>query len=100
VADQRSTHDVPETTIFPARELLPSPEVRARAAELVRSEPWGGEAFERLAEGQTFDGMESWLPWLTADEHLLPDLLPDDALVLLTEPRRMRDRAQELLDEE
>ena len=100
VADQRSTHDVAVATVFPARELLPSDEVRARAAELVRTEPWAGETFERLAEGQTFDGMESWLPWLTADEHLLPDLLPDDALVLLAEPRRMRDRAQELLDEE
>ena len=44
--------------------------------------------------------MESWLPWLTADEHLLLDLLPANALVLLVEPRRMRDRAAELLDEE
>ena len=44
--------------------------------------------------------MESWLPWLTDREHLLTDLLPDDALVLLVEPKRMRDRAQELLDEE
>jgi transcription-repair coupling factor (superfamily II helicase) len=100
VADQRSTHDAAVATVFPARELLPSEEVRARAAELVRSEPWGAEAFERLADGQTFDGMESWLPWLTADEHLLTDLLPDDALALLVEPRRMRDRAQELLEEE
>ena len=55
---------------------------------------------ERLAEGATFDGMESWLPWLTAEEHLLPDLLPPSALVALVEPRRLRDRAQELLDEE
>ena len=44
--------------------------------------------------------MESWLPWLSDREHLLPDLLPDDALVLLVEPKRTRDRAQELLDEE
>ena len=44
--------------------------------------------------------MESWLPWLTEEEHLLPDLLPAGARVLLVEPRRMRDRAQELLDEE
>jgi len=100
VADQRSTHDVAEVRVFPARELLPTDEVRARAAALVTTEPWGAEHWERLAEGQTFDGMESWLPWLTVDEHLLPDLLPADALVLLCEPRRMRDRAQELLDEE
>ncbi len=44
--------------------------------------------------------MESWLPWLAEREHLLPDLLPDTALVLLVEPKRMRDRAQDLLNEE
>src|SRR2546429_5911912 len=33
-------------------------------------------------------------------ERLLPDLLPDDALVLLVEPGRMRDRVGELNDEE
>src|SRR5262249_6868972 len=73
---------------------------RARAAALVRDEPWGAQHWERLAEGQTFDGMESWLPWLCEGEHLLTDLLADDALVLLVEPRRMRDRAAELVDEE
>jgi transcription-repair coupling factor (superfamily II helicase) len=44
--------------------------------------------------------MESWLPWLTESEHLLSDLLDRDALVLVCEPRRLRDRAQELLDDE
>ncbi len=100
VADQRSTDDVEELRVFPARELLPTVDVRRRAAALVATEPWGREQWERLAEGQTFDGMESWLPWLCESEHLLSDLLPADALVLLLEPKRMRDRAQELLDEE
>jgi transcription-repair coupling factor (superfamily II helicase) len=100
VADQRSTHEVAEATIFPTRELLPTDEVRERAAALVATEPWGREQWERLADGHVFDGMESWLPWLCADDHLLSDLLPDTALVLLVEPKRMRDRAQELLDEE
>ncbi len=100
VTDQRSTHDIDSVTIFPCRELLPTDEVRARAGELIGSESWGAEQWERLREGQIFDGMESWLPWLTGDEHLLPDLLPRGARVLLVEPRRMRDRAQDLLDEE
>ena len=100
VADQRSTDEVDEAWVFPARELLPTAEVRDRAAGLVGREPWGREQWERLADGQVFDGMESWLPWLSDREHLLPDLLPDDALVLLVEPKRTRDRAQELLDEE
>jgi transcription-repair coupling factor (superfamily II helicase) len=100
VADQRSTGEIDGAWVFPARELLPSDEVRERAAGLVGREPWGREQWERLADGQVFDGMESWLPWLSDREHLLPDLLPDDALVLLVEPKRTRDRAQELLDEE
>jgi transcription-repair coupling factor (superfamily II helicase) len=100
VADQRSTIPVEVATLFPVRELLATPEVQARAAELLKTQPWGSEQWERLAEGATFDGMESWLPWLCAEEHLLPDLLPASAIVALFEPRRLRDRAQELLDEE
>ncbi|HEY3722860.1 MAG TPA: transcription-repair coupling factor [Acidimicrobiia bacterium] len=100
VADQRSTHELPDVMVFPSRELLPTPAVRERARELITAAPWGRAQWERLAEGQVFDGMESWLPWLTEDEHLLPDLLPAGARVFLVEPRRMRDRAQELLDEE
>ena len=100
VADQRATDPVAEVVIFPARELLATPEVRQRAASLVDSQPWGAAHWERLAEGAWFDGMESWLPWLCESEHLLSDLLPAEALVLVCEPRRLRDRAQELLDDE
>ncbi|HTK15724.1 MAG TPA: transcription-repair coupling factor [Acidimicrobiia bacterium] len=100
VADQRSTIAVDAARFFPVRELLATAEVRTRAEELLKTEPWGAEQWERLAEGQTFDGMESWLPWLSTDEHLLPDLLPASAIVALFEPKRLRDRAQELLDEE
>jgi transcription-repair coupling factor (superfamily II helicase) len=100
VADQRSTDDLPRVEIFGCRELLPTEEVRARAERLVALEPWGREQWERLSQGQTFDGMESWLPWLTQGEHVLFDLVGADALVLLVEPRRMRDRAADLLAEE
>ena len=100
VSDQRSSADLDEVLVFPARELLPSAEVRARAAALVAEQPWGREQWERLSEGLVFDGMESWLPWLTENEQLLTDLLPAGAQVLLLEPRRMRDRAGELLAEE
>jgi transcription-repair coupling factor (superfamily II helicase) len=100
VGDQRSTEDLEVAELFGCRELLPTPEIRARAASLVGDAPWGREQWERIAEGQTFDGMESWLPWLTSTERLLVDLVPAGGLVILVEPRRMRDRAQELLDEE
>ena len=100
VNDQRSTDDLDEVCIFPARELMPSDDVRDRARKLVASEPWGREQWERLAEGSHFDGMESWLPWLVDDAQLLTDVLPPNAKVVLVEPRRMRDRALDLIAEE
>ena len=65
VSDQRSTDDLARVELFGCRELLPTDEVRARAEKLIALEPWGREQWERLAQGQIFDGMESWLPWLT-----------------------------------
>ncbi|MGH9228841.1 MAG: DEAD/DEAH box helicase, partial [Acidimicrobiales bacterium] len=100
VVDQRSLADLPIVEFFPCRELLPTPEVRRRAERLIGLEPWGREQWERLAQGLVFDGMESWLPWLTKSEHVLFDIVGDDAQVLLCEPRRMRDRAADLLAEE
>jgi transcription-repair coupling factor (superfamily II helicase) len=100
VSDQRSIDDVTEVLLFPCRELLPTPQVRQRAERLVGLEPWGREQWERLAHGLVFDGMESWLPWLTREEHALLDVVGDGAQILLCEPRRMRDRAADLLAEE
>ena len=100
VADQRSTDDLERVELFPARELLPTEEVKQRASALIAKEPWGREQWERLGEGTFFDGMESWLPWLSGDEHLLTDRLPENAQILLVEPNRMRDRAVDLIAEE
>jgi transcription-repair coupling factor (superfamily II helicase) len=100
VHDQRSTIDIEAVLLVGCRELRPTEEVRKRAEELMRTEPWGRDQWERISQGLTFDGMESWLPFLSDDEHLLADLIPPDALVVLMEPRRMRDRSSDLLDEE
>ena len=86
--------------VFGARELLPSPEVRARAEGLVATEPWGREQWQRLADGEVFEGMEAWLAWLADREHVLFDLVPDDAQILLVDPRRLRDRAGDIAAEE
>ena len=98
--DQRSVSDVASVEIFGCRELLATPEVRARAAELIEAQPWGKAQWERLAEGLLFDGMEAWLPWLAGEDRLVTDVLGAGAQVVLVDPRRMRDRAAELLDEE
>lgn len=100
IADQRAAADRAEVEIFPCRELRPTDEVRARADLLQSSEPWGREQWQRLSDGEMFEGMESWLPWLSDDEVLLPDLLHSDAMIVLVQPTRMRDRAADLLAEE
>jgi len=100
VADQRSTGDLDSVWIFPARELLPTADIRARSGGLVATAPWGREQWDRLAAGELFDGMESWLGWVTPDERVLPDLLGPGARVVLVEPRRLRDRSLDLSAEE
>ena len=61
IATQRSTHDLDEAVVAPAREWLPSESTRQRAERLSRSEPWASSTFDRLATGQLFDGMEGWM---------------------------------------
>ncbi|MFM8553736.1 MAG: transcription-repair coupling factor [Acidimicrobiales bacterium] len=100
VTGQRSSEDIDLVRVFPARELVVDDRVRSRAAALVSAEPWGREQWERLAEGQVFDGMESWLPWLTDRDVLLTDAIGPDAFVVLADPRRMLDRARELIADE
>ena len=100
VADQLATESIPGIRIFPARELMVTEDIRGRAEALIASEPWGREQWQRISDGETFDGMEAWLPWLGDAEHVLYDLVGDDALVVATDPRRLRDRAVDIREEE
>ena len=108
VADQRATGDLGPTCLPRSGESRSSPAGSCCPPRRSGPGPRSSSAPSRGAgpsgsacpRAMLFDGMESWLPWLTDDEHLLPDLLPDDALVLLVEPRQMRDRVRELNDEE
>jgi transcription-repair coupling factor (superfamily II helicase) len=102
VADQRSEETKLDQVIAsPCRELLLTPEVRARAAALAEthhSEPGNlAEMFERIAAGHAVDGMESLAPVLTDGLELLVDVLAENAVVVLSDPERIRTRAQELV---
>ena len=100
VSDQRSSHDLRAVALYGCRELVVTPALRDAASALVTRRPWGASVWENLAEGAQFDGMESWLPFLDDTARVLPDLLPAGAQVVLVEPRRIRDRGVQLLDEE
>ncbi|MPZ28412.1 MAG: transcription-repair coupling factor, partial [Micromonosporaceae bacterium] len=98
VADQRTLGAADELTAPPCRELLLTPQVRERAAELALAHPELAEIAERLAEGIPVEGMESLAPVLGAGElELLIDCLPARTVVLMCDPERIRTRAHDLV---
>jgi transcription-repair coupling factor (superfamily II helicase) len=98
VADQRTLAPAGELSAPPCRELLLTPQVRARAAALAQEHPALAEICERLAEGIPVEGMESLAPVLGAGElELLVDCLPAGTLVLMCDPERIRTRAHDLV---
>lgn len=99
VATQRSLADVEMVVGFPAREVRPGPEVTDRAESLLKTEPWAASTWDRLAAGQIFAGIESWLPWL-APERCLVDELPVRGHLVVIDPVRALDRCRDLIKEE
>ncbi|HSG78882.1 MAG TPA: transcription-repair coupling factor, partial [Acidimicrobiia bacterium] len=99
VGTQRSIDPVDAMVAFPARELVPDAEVRERAAELLTSEAWAASTWDRLVDGISFAGMESWLPWLAPPVSAL-DTVPESAAVVLFDPARAGDRSRDLVKEE
>ena len=81
----------------PCRELLLTPEVRARAKALGEAHPTLIELTDKIAAGIAVDGMESLAPALVDDMELLLDLIPEDSHVLLLDPERIRSRAHDLV---
>ncbi|MBL7522049.1 transcription-repair coupling factor, partial [Frankia sp. CNm7] len=108
VADQRALQAAVEPgqpaptgghTLFapPCRELLLTPDVRARAAALAEEHPDLVEMLDKIASGVPVEGMEALAPVLVDDLVLLFDELPPDTQVLLCDPERVRARATELV---
>ena len=99
VSTQRSEEAVESLVAYPSREVRPDPSVRERASQLVATEPWAASTWDRIAEGQLFSGIESWLPWLAPPRSMVDELAPGANLVVV-EPFRALDRARELVKEE
>ncbi|MGI8647091.1 MAG: transcription-repair coupling factor [Acidimicrobiales bacterium] len=101
VADQRSLELAPRGLLAPpCRELLLTPKIRARAAQLSSEHPELIELLAKVAEGIPVEGMESLLPALVdaADElELLLAVLSPRTHVLVCDPERVRARAHDLV---
>ncbi|WP_322778377.1 transcription-repair coupling factor, partial [Frankia sp. Cas4] len=104
VADQRALTDTGDADggrhrLFapPCRELLLTPEVRARARELAAKHPEILDILDKIADGTPVDGMEALAPVLSDRMVLMLDELPAGTHVLVCDPERVRARAAELV---
>ncbi|MDO5495533.1 MAG: transcription-repair coupling factor, partial [bacterium] len=96
VADQRSLEASDRVWAPPARELLLTDEVRERARALQPQLPGAADMLERVSQGIAVEGMEALTPALMDGMESVLDLVPDDALVMLADPERIRRRAEDL----
>lgn len=99
VSDQRSAGDpLPVIELWPARELLLTEDVRARALDLLPRFPALSTLLEKIGQGIAVEGMESLLPQLLPGLSPITELLPDDAAVMVIAPERVAGRAVSLAE--
>lgn len=97
VADQRSFQSAVEgVTIYPARELLITPAVAAKAREMAHEFPNLTEMLEKIANAIPVSGMESLAPVLASQLVPITEYVKTSAAVLL-EPEKLSARAESLL---
>ncbi len=88
--EQRSIRDIEQIYLYPCREILPNDKIREKAQVLIESEPWARDRWERLSQGQFFEGMESLMPWLAKDESLLLDFIGKDGQVFFWNRKKLK----------
>ncbi|KAA9393749.1 transcription-repair coupling factor [Kocuria coralli] len=100
VADQRTLQGVdhPQRIVAPpCRELLITPDVQSRAAKLTSRLPGAEALLEKIAGGIYAEGMESLAPLLADRMVPFASLLPQDSLIVVMEPEKVRTRAADLV---
>ena len=99
VADQRSLpEELNRVELPPTREMLLTPGVRQRAAEMVHEFPSMQQMLAKIAEGIPVEGMESLAPALVDRLVPLTDYLPASAAVVVLSPERVASRAANLVE--
>src|SRR6266498_972101 len=96
VASQRSLTELPSVEAYPCREVRLSATERGRARQLTGEVPVAGDLLARVAEGLDVEGVESLLPLLYDQLPTLPDYLPAGSVLVLVDPKRTVDRAEEV----
>lgn len=99
VTDQRSSGEPIRTlTIWPAREMLLTEEVRTRAGQIRQQHPGFEQMLSNLEQGITTEGMETLQPVLLPDLQPVTALLPTGGAVIVVSPERVLSRAHHLTE--
>jgi transcription-repair coupling factor (superfamily II helicase) len=96
VSSQRSLTELPRVEAWPCREVRLGEAERGRARQLAAEVPVAGDLLAQVAEGLDVEGVESLLPLLFDDLQPLTAYLPGDAVLVLLDPKRTLDRAEEV----
>lgn len=96
-SDQRTYgKDISTVWATPCRELQLTDQIRQRAKSLIGSIPNAEDMLESIANAIPVEGMESLLPALVDDMEPVQGMLPKHALVMLSDPEKLRRAADDL----
>jgi transcription-repair coupling factor (superfamily II helicase) len=98
VADQRTYAPVLQPLLLlPCRELLLSPEVKKRAADLAAEFPQISEICHKISEGISVEGVESLAGVLKGEMSSLISYLPKEFELIFIDSQRINSRALDLI---
>lgn len=96
VADQRTSESISgKIKVLPCRELLITDEIKAKANQL--SEKFENELLSKIGNGLLPEGMESLIPLLVDDLHLISNSMPTGFETIFIERERVVGRITDLL---
>ena len=100
VSDQRSLNTEPLkfVEIYPAREVIITPSVAARAREMEHEFPNLSTMLSKIAEGIPVEGMESLAPVLVEAMVPFSNYFPTDSAVVILGPEKAAARAASLVE--
>jgi transcription-repair coupling factor (superfamily II helicase) len=100
VADQCSLNNEPlkNAEIYPAREVIITPSVAAKAREMQHEFPNLSGMLEKISEGIPVEGMESLAPVLVEKMVPFSSYLPKDSAVVILGPEKAAARAASLVE--
>jgi len=98
VAGQRTTGAVGGSIkVLPCRELLLTSEVKAKAKSLIAEFPHASEILEKISEGISTEGMESFIPLLVESTQSILNRMPENTEVIFIDEEKIKSRAADLL---